>query len=120
MSKLSWFRLTDEEADRLNPPILEVAQDEETGKTFIELLTDEQWLPVGYIPTPRTRLGWFLYHLAHGLAMRYPFHKVIGYSVHELFRKDNYADFSTTEGPLQSAGDCKPVGGHAQHDAGAE
>lgn len=41
----------------------------------------DEWIGVGYIPTPKTRLGWFTYHLIHGLAMRYPLRSVIAFSL---------------------------------------
>ena len=62
-----WYCLTDAEANRLNPPD--------------DALERDEWLPVGYIPRPSTRVGWFAYHLVHGLWMRYPLHKVLGYAL---------------------------------------
>ena len=62
-----WWSLTDEEIARLNPPPDTDERDE--------------WLLVGHIPRPRTRLGWFCYHLVHGLWMRYPLRKVLGYAL---------------------------------------
>jgi hypothetical protein len=41
----------------------------------------DEWISVGYIPTPKTRLGWFTYHMIHGLAMRYPLRSVIAFSL---------------------------------------
>ena len=41
----------------------------------------DEWISVGYIPKPRTRLGWFTYHLLHGLAMRYPLRSVIAFAL---------------------------------------
>ena len=61
-----WYYLTKEEATRLNPPDDAAERDE--------------WLPVGYIPRPTTRLGWCAYHVVHGLWMRYPLCKVLGYA----------------------------------------
>ena len=75
------FELTHEETDRLNPPPPRVVFDERKEAYFLEMLNDPRWLPVGYIPTPRSRLGWFAYHLVHGLVMQYPVWKVIGYSI---------------------------------------
>lgn len=69
-----WYSLTIEEANRYNPPAYQMMQLEEPARY-------ESWLPVGYIPCPRTRLGWFLYHLVHGLWMRYPLHKVLGFAL---------------------------------------
>lgn len=62
-----WYHLTDDEALRLNPP----------GNADDR----PEWLPVGYIPRPTTRLGWFAYHVIHGLWMRYPPLKVLGYAL---------------------------------------
>lgn len=64
--KPRWYNLTPAEYDRLAAPWDAEAND--------------AWLPVGSIPRPRTRLGWFVYHLVHGLWMRYPLHKVLGYA----------------------------------------
>jgi hypothetical protein len=60
------WALTPDEVARLNPPEDAAERDE--------------WLPVGYIPQPTTRLGWFAYHVVHGLWMRYPLRKVLGYA----------------------------------------
>lgn len=62
-----WYSLTNEETDRLNPPY------------NVGVFPD--WLPVGHIPRPTTRPGWFVYHVIHGLWMRYPLHKVLGYAL---------------------------------------
>jgi hypothetical protein len=62
-----WYSLTDEEVARLNPP-----QNARAG---------QDWLSVGRIARPKSRLGWFIYHLVHGLWMRYPPHKVLGYAL---------------------------------------
>ena len=73
--------LMEVEYTKLNPPPLLVKYDEIRSIYFIEILDDPKWLPIGYIPTPKTHLGWFLYHLIHGLVMRYPVHKVLYYSL---------------------------------------
>lgn len=81
---MAWYHLTDDEADRLNPSFPYLAM-KKSGGAFLDIsLADEPgWIHVGYIPLPTTWLGWFLYHLAHGIAMRYPLHKVIGYALFE-------------------------------------
>lgn len=79
------MHLTQTEAERLNPPIQSVRYDERSQKYFIEIIDHPDWLEVGYIPKPRTRWGWFLYHLVHGLAMRYPVRKVLLFSVVNAF-----------------------------------
>lgn len=76
---LDW-RLTPEEQERLNPPIMEFAEDEE-GQLYHKITDDPKWLNVGYIPTPQTSLGWFIYHLIHGLAMGYPARKVLIFAI---------------------------------------
>lgn len=76
-----WATMTNAEYDRLNPPT-PVAMLMDDGLYF-RALEDERWLPVGYIPRPRTRMGWFTYHLIHGLAMRYRFWPVLLYSLRE-------------------------------------
>jgi hypothetical protein len=53
------------------------------GLVYEERLEDERWLGMGYVPRPRSRLGWFVYHLVHGLAMRYPWWKVLGFALAE-------------------------------------
>lgn len=78
-----WYSLTNEEADRLNPPE--------------DVDSHPDWLPVGYIQRPATRLGWFVYHLIHGLWMRYPLHKVLGYALTNTRPGElDYRDFPLT------------------------
>jgi len=79
------FTMTPEEYKRLNPPyILEIVEDED-GNMFETHFSNDEWLPVGCIPRPRTRLGWFAYHVAHGLAMRYRFLPVLAFSFRHSF-----------------------------------
>ena len=80
MQKREWWMLTEEEADRLNPPVQHIVADE-SGKVYLEHFDDGKWLNAGYIPLPTTRLEWFAYHLIHGLAMRYPWWKVFGFAL---------------------------------------
>jgi hypothetical protein len=80
LSRLLSWQLTLEECDRLNPPILEIAEGED-GALYHKVVDDSYWLDVGYIPTPQTVLGWFIYHLIHGLVMGYPVHKVVIFSI---------------------------------------
>lgn len=70
---------TQADYDRLNPPIFDHILGDD-GRIYQELLDDDRWLNVGYIPTPTTRLGWFVYHVVHGLAMRYPVASVLRYA----------------------------------------
>lgn len=67
------------EYDRLNPPSLDVI--ERDGKLYEEILYDEKWMCIGYVPAPSSRLGWFVHHVVHGLAMRYPILKVLAYAL---------------------------------------
>ena len=78
-----WFEMTDEEYDDRNPPEVEIEFLEDGP--YEKMLDDDAWLRTGYIPTPQTKLGWFVYHVIHGLAMRYPFHKVLFFSFREAF-----------------------------------
>lgn len=51
------------------------------GEPYEKVNTDPNWLRVGYIPKPRTRFGWFVYNMAHGIAMRYPLWNVVKFSL---------------------------------------
>jgi hypothetical protein len=66
------------EYSRLNPPSEQFI--EVDGTLCETVIDDPHWHRVGYVPTPRTRWGWFLHHLCHGLAMRYPVAKVLLYA----------------------------------------
>lgn len=79
----SWLVMTDNEYDKLNPPQLKPLL--RADGLYFRALEDSRWLPVGYIPMPQTRSGWFVYHMAHGLAMRYRFLPVLFYSFREAF-----------------------------------
>lgn len=57
---------------RLNPP-------RELNREWADV--PDEWLGVGYIPCPQTRLGWFMYHVVHGLAMRYPLRSVLAFAL---------------------------------------
>lgn len=80
LSRWPAWQLTPKESERLNPPPLEIAEDED-GQIYYKAEDEARWLFVGYIPTPQTALGWFMYHLIHGLAMGYPIRKVIIFSM---------------------------------------
>lgn len=54
---------------------------------FAPVNVPDEWLLVGAIPRPTTRLGWFTYHFIHGLAMRYPLRSVIAFSLIHTKRK---------------------------------
>lgn len=76
----NWWQLTEDEIDRLNPPP-EIFVPGNDGNLYMLCSYHEGWLPVGNIPAPRTRFGWFMYHLIHGLVMRYPLWKVLGFAI---------------------------------------
>ena len=76
------FELTQEEIERLNPhPKQLTVIDGDSIIEYEELLCNDKWLAVGHIPLPHTRLGWLVWHIIHGLLMRYPVYKVIGYAL---------------------------------------
>lgn len=77
--KSSWFTMGDDEYDRLNPPVCKVILGEDGA--YVRQIDDANWLPVGHIPMPKTRWGWFAYHLVHGLAMRYRLLPILIYSI---------------------------------------
>lgn len=75
----SWWRLTEEEADRFNPPPTKFKNEK---KEWYRLsLNDEQWLDMGIIHRPKTRWQWFWHDLYHGYAMHYPWYKVFWWSL---------------------------------------
>ncbi len=78
--KREWWMLTGEEVARCNPPPDIYVFDEDDNLYRMEVY-QPGWQPVGHIPTPTTWLGWFMYHMIHGLAMRYPLHKVVGFAL---------------------------------------
>ncbi len=80
------FQMTQNEYDKLNPPVLQVIYDESKDTDFIEILNDSHWTSIGYIPTPQSQFGWFIYHLIHGIVMKYPFHKVLYFSLINTFQ----------------------------------
>ena len=79
----TWFTIGDAEYDRLNPPVCKVIFD--VDGVYVQQIDDEKWLPVGHIPMPRTRAGWFVYHFVHGLFMRYRLLPVLIYSIQHSF-----------------------------------
>lgn len=78
-----WWQITDEEIARLNPPPLIHTTDDD-GNWYVQELEDDKWLSIGHIPRPRNRFEWLLYDLCHGFAMRYPWHKVLGFALSSL------------------------------------
>ena len=64
-----------------NPPSREVLWKEDNQKRYEELVEHPDWIHIGMIPVPKSRLGWFVYNMLHGLAMRYPLRAVIAYSL---------------------------------------
>lgn len=56
----------------------------EDGALWEELPQDGvEWVHVGWVPPPRTRLGWVLHHWRHGRMMGYPRLHVLIYSITE-------------------------------------
>lgn len=53
----------------------------ENGTQWCEILDDDNWMHLGYCPMPKTRWQWFVYHIAHGLLMRYPLWKILPYAL---------------------------------------
>lgn len=80
LNRYPFWQLTPKECQQLNPPLLEIAEDEE-GQLYYKAMDNSEWLFTGYIPTPQTVLGWFFYHLVHGLVMKYPACKVLIFSI---------------------------------------
>lgn len=84
--KRRWFNLTDAEAARFNYPLpREIVEVEGEPGWWEPYIDDDEWLGLGPAPVPQTRLGWFCHHVMHGLLMRYPWHKVLGWSFYYSF-----------------------------------
>lgn len=81
---LKKWRLFEDECLYLNPPehSLKIIK----NNFYEKVIESPNWLPVGYIPTPKTKMEWFFYHFIHGLWMKYPVWKVVLYCLD----KDNY------------------------------
>lgn len=75
-----WATLSLEEQERFCAPPTEIFEDDD-GMMLLRYFGSDEWLHVGYIPMPKTKLARFLYHLVHGLAMRYPLHKVLVFAL---------------------------------------
>jgi len=88
--KHNLFHMTDEEYEALNPPLIKFGFIR--GKLFQEVIDDDDWIGVGYIPKPKTRFGWFLYHFIHGIAMGYRFLPVLLFSITEARHGDEYQE----------------------------
>jgi hypothetical protein len=63
----------------------------ENGVQWQEVIDSDDWLYLGHCPTPLTRWQWFVYHIAHGLLMRYPLWKILPYAVKHC-NPDNEVD----------------------------
>ena len=62
----------DFDGNQFNPPYeLRVAPDH----------VPDEWVFVGLVPAPKTRLGWFVHHLLHGIAMGYPLKSIVAFSL---------------------------------------
>ena len=75
-----YFIASDFDRKRFNPPLRTVIKHKD-GKQYEELLDDSDWISFGYAPRPATRLGWFVYHIAHGLLMHYPLRSVLAFAL---------------------------------------
>lgn len=75
-----WWQLSDEEVERLNPPMTVITMGQD-GNWWALYPDHPNWMNVGHVPRPRTWMGWFAYHVIHGLAMRYPPLKVLGFAL---------------------------------------
>lgn len=81
------LRMTDKDYNQLNPPPVIVRT---IGNELYEkMIVDERWIRIGYIPAPRTSFGWFVYHIFHGLAMRYPLIPVLVFAFESLRSERN-------------------------------
>ena len=72
------FEMTPEEYHRLMPPPVRVKYIE--GVVYIEQLDSKKWLHMGHAKRPRTKYGWFKYHVLHGLMMGFPLLPVLWYA----------------------------------------
>ena len=90
MSK-NLFKMTQAECDSLNPPF-----------NVGDVVNTKEWLYVGHIPTPKTRIGWFIYNVIHGLSMRYRLLPVLSFSVSEFFRNNSDREVSLIASDLAS------------------
>ena len=91
MIKVKKWMLSDGEYGDLNPPLENVRV---IGKEiWYQWIDDTKWLAVGYIPTPASVIGWFFYHLIHGIWMKYPLWAIILYCLD----KDNYPSREAVE-----------------------
>lgn len=70
----------DFERHRLNPPTRTLIKGQD-GKRYEELLDAPDWIALGYVPRPKTQIGWFAHHIIHGLAMRYPLRAVVAFAL---------------------------------------
>lgn len=81
--------LTDEETN-LFPAVIDIVEDEDTGLPYIQWYDNDGWVWMGYVPRPKTRLGWVVHHILHGVLMHYPLHKVLLYAC--LYSKEERDD----------------------------
>ncbi len=70
--------MTPNDYERLMPPAVRVKWIE--GVYYIEQLDSEKWLHMGHVKRPRTKWGWFRYHVLHGLIMGFPVLSVVVYA----------------------------------------
>ena len=60
----NWATLTNEELNiyTINSPILV-----KDNKLYQEIISNEEWQPQGYIPTPKNKFEWFRHDIFHGV-----------------------------------------------------
>lgn len=88
-TKLWW--LSDGEYAEKNPPLENVRTIK--GEIWYQWIDDPKWLPVGYIPRPKSVFAWFVYHFIHGVWMKYPLWAIILFCLD----RDNYPNCEAVE-----------------------
>lgn len=63
--------------------------------------TSRNWVHLGWCPSPTTTRERFVYHLCHGLLMRYPFTSVLAFAWRN--RKEWHSPTETPEGKVVPA-----------------
>lgn len=82
---MSPLKMTQQEYDKLNPPF-----------RLGDMSSSVKWQYVGHIPAPRTKMGWFVYDIIHGLAMRYRLLPVLAFALGNLRRERIPGELSLT------------------------
>lgn len=63
----------------LNPPIHYLSDDD-----GLWVKVEDDYMHLGHAPWPRNRAEWLVHDICHGLIMRYPLWKVVGFSIQML------------------------------------